>query len=306
MTAWDDGPVKGGWPISISYRVHARLYWSLRPSTAAPPACSGLMYCGVPTTIPVSVSGSALAACRARAMPKSATTAWPAGQHDVLRLDVAMDDAVLVGVLQGAADFAGDLERGVERELLLPREPLPERLALGERHDVVEQAAGLSRVVQREDVGVLEGRGDLDLAEEPLAAEHGRQLGLEQLDGDGAAVLQVLGEEDDRHPAVAELPLDPVSIAERRPELLEEVHGAAFSGSPECVSRRRAPTRLTSARGARTRRAARSYFAGAVTAAAMASAAFWTSGVSRSSPSAFALRLSDLSRSTPPDPDSRR
>ena len=26
MTAWDDGPVKGGWPISISYRVHARLY----------------------------------------------------------------------------------------------------------------------------------------------------------------------------------------------------------------------------------------------------------------------------------------
>ena len=62
MIAWDDGPVKGGCPLSISYRVHARLYWSLRPSTAAPAACSGLMYCGVPTTMPVNVSCSGLAA----------------------------------------------------------------------------------------------------------------------------------------------------------------------------------------------------------------------------------------------------
>ena len=139
-----------------------------------------------------------------------------AGQHDVLRLDVPMDDAVLVGVLQGAADFAGDLERGVERKLLFPREPLPERLALGERHHVVEQAAGLPRVVQRENVGVLEGGGDLDLAEEPVAAEDGRQLGLEHLDGDAAVVLQVLGEKDDRHPALAELALDAVAVAERR------------------------------------------------------------------------------------------
>jgi len=61
--------------MSISYRVHARLYWSLRPSTAPPPACSGLMYCGVPTTMPLRVSDSAPAACSARAMPKSATTA---------------------------------------------------------------------------------------------------------------------------------------------------------------------------------------------------------------------------------------
>jgi hypothetical protein len=26
MTAWAEGPVNGGWPISTSYRVHARLY----------------------------------------------------------------------------------------------------------------------------------------------------------------------------------------------------------------------------------------------------------------------------------------
>ena len=84
---------------------------------------------------------------------------------------------------------------------------------------------------------MLQRRGDLDLAEEPVAAEHGRQLGLEHLDGDLPAVLQVLGEEHDRHPAVAELPLDAVPIAERRPELLEEVHGCPFTGE-RCLSNR--------------------------------------------------------------------
>jgi hypothetical protein len=74
-------------------------------------------------------------------------------------------------------------------------------------------------------VWVLERRGDFDLAEESLAAEDGRQVGLEELDGDEAVVLQVLREKDDRHPTVAKLPLDPVSIAERRRELLERLHG---------------------------------------------------------------------------------
>ena len=74
---------------------------------------------------------------------------------------------------------------------------------------------------------MLERGGDADLAEKPLAAQHGRQLGLEHLDGDPSVVLQVLGEKHDRHPAVAELPLHAVSIAERRLELLEEIHGPA-------------------------------------------------------------------------------
>ena len=77
---------------------------------------------------------------------------------------------------------------------------------------------------------MLERRRNFDLAEEPLAAEDGRQVGLEQLDGDTSPVLQVLGEKDDRHPTVAELPLDAVAIAQRRRELLEEVHGPVPSG----------------------------------------------------------------------------
>ena len=50
-------------------------------------------------------------------MPKSATTAWPPREQDVLRLDVAVDDPVLVGVVQRVGDLAGDAERLGEREL---------------------------------------------------------------------------------------------------------------------------------------------------------------------------------------------
>ncbi len=51
---------------------------SLRASTSSSPiACSGLMYAGVPMANPVPVRRSPPATCRARAIPKSATTARP-------------------------------------------------------------------------------------------------------------------------------------------------------------------------------------------------------------------------------------
>ena len=50
----------------------------------------------------------------------------------------------------------------------------------------------------------------LDLAEEALGAERGGELGAEHLDGDLAVVLQVVGEVDRGHAALAELALDPV------------------------------------------------------------------------------------------------
>ncbi len=51
---------------------------SVRPSSACSPTlCSGLMYAGLPTAIPVSVTLSPAAAVIARAIPKSATTACP-------------------------------------------------------------------------------------------------------------------------------------------------------------------------------------------------------------------------------------
>ena len=51
-----------------------------------------------------------------------------------------------------------------------------------------------------DDVWVLEGRADLHLAEEAIPGlGAGRVLALEDLDGDLAIALQVLGEEDLAH-----------------------------------------------------------------------------------------------------------
>ncbi len=58
-------------------------------------------------------------------------------------------------------------------------------------------------VVDRQDVGMLEAGGGADLAQEALGAEGGAQLGVEDLERDGAVVLEVVGEVDARHAAAA-------------------------------------------------------------------------------------------------------
>jgi hypothetical protein len=67
-------------------------------------------------------------------------------EQDVLRLDVAMDHAVTVRIAQGACYRARDLHRVLERELLLPCQPLAHRLALHIRHHVVEEPGRLAGI----------------------------------------------------------------------------------------------------------------------------------------------------------------
>ena len=58
-------------------------------------------------------------------------------------------------------------------------------------------------------------RGDLDLAQESLLHDRGGQLGVQHLDRDLAAVLEVLGEIDGRHAAASDLAIDPVPVGQR-------------------------------------------------------------------------------------------
>ena len=145
-------------------------------------------------------------------------------EQDVLGLDVAVDDAVLVGVGQRFRGLAGDLDRVVEGKLLLPVQAVPQGLALDERHDVVEDAVRLARVVQAEDVGVLQVGGDPDLAEEAVGADGGGELGPQDLDRDLAAVrADPVARIDRGHAAFADQSLDLVSVAERGAKLFQDV-----------------------------------------------------------------------------------
>ncbi len=135
-------------------------------------------------------------------------------QQDVLGLDVAVDHTVAVRVVQGRGDLPRQLRGVFDREPAFTVQANAQRLALHHRHHVIEEPVGLARIVQRQDVRMIEPGRDPDLAQEPFGAEHGRQLRPQHLERDPAVVPQVLGQVDRCHAALAELPLDAVAIGE--------------------------------------------------------------------------------------------
>ena len=78
--------------------------------------------------------------------------------------------------------------------------------------------------MQREDVRMVEPRRDPDLAQEPLGAEDGGQVGAQHLERDLAVVLQVAREVDGRHAARADLALDRVALGEGGAQALSGGH----------------------------------------------------------------------------------
>jgi hypothetical protein len=148
------------------------------------------------------------------------------GKQHVLRLDVAVDDAVGVGVAERTRDLLGHPDRLVERESSLFRQPDPERWPIDERHDVIQQPADVARVIQRDDVRMAEASRDLDLTEEPLRTQAHRQFRAQHLERDRPIVFDVTSLQHDRHPAAAKLALDLVPIGEGGAQTLEQLdHG---------------------------------------------------------------------------------
>ena len=142
-------------------------------------------------------------------------------EQDVFRLDITMKDALPVGVLERADDLRGEPDRLPDRELPLPTQPASQRLALDEGHDVEQHTPGGAGIEQRKDMGVLEIGGHPDFFEESLGADHGHQFRPEDLDGHRAVMPKVAGQEHQRHPALGQLALHQVSIAECQAELIE-------------------------------------------------------------------------------------
>ena len=136
-------------------------------------------------------------------------------QEHVLRLDVAMYDAVAVRVVERAGHLGRDSERLGNCELLFRVEPVAKSVALDERHHVEEQAIRGAAVEQRQDVRMLQRRRRLDLSEEAVAADHRGEIRVKDLDRDGTIVLQVVRGVDGRHAALPELALDAVAAFER-------------------------------------------------------------------------------------------
>ena len=158
-----------------------------------------------------------------------------AAQQDVLGFHVPVDDAVLVGAVEGVGDLADDGEGVGHGELPLARQPGPEGLALDAGHGVPEElgaalAGDRAAVEHGQDVGVLEPGGEADLAQEPVGADGGRELGPEHLQRDGAVVPKVVGQPDLSHAPAAELALEAVAILQDRTEGMGVEHTGLQEG----------------------------------------------------------------------------
>ena len=97
--------------------------------------------------------------------------------HDVARLEVAMNDALAVRLRQRSRNLRGIQERRLhgKRSALQPGRY---RLALHQFHDQVVRP----NIVERADVGMIQRRNRAR-----LALETGAELLMSDLDGDGAA-----------------------------------------------------------------------------------------------------------------------
>ena len=138
------------------------------------------------------------------------------GHEDVRGLEVAVDDPLRVGRLEGVRDLGPQVEERAELERPLA-DPLRERLPLQQLHGDEVLALVLVDRVHGADAGVVEGRGGAGLALE--ARERVRVLGQlrgQELERDVAAELRVLGLVHDAHAPAAELRRDPV-VGDLRP-----------------------------------------------------------------------------------------
>src|SRR5262249_51202270 len=128
-----------------------------------------------------------------------------AGEEDVRRLEVAVDNARLVGAPKRLGHLLGDGRGHDERDAALALDPLAEVLALEQLHDDVRHAPIGAVVEELDNVGAPEAGGGLRLA---LEADLGVvQLVVaegDQLDRDRLVERDVPGDPDRPHASPGE------------------------------------------------------------------------------------------------------
>ncbi|HPD14069.1 MAG TPA: hypothetical protein PLE19_03925 [Planctomycetota bacterium] len=159
------------------------------------------------------------------------------GEQDVGGLDVAVHDALGVGVGEGRGNVAHDLQRPLWRQAALAFEETGEGIAVHEFHRDELVAFVLSDGIHLDDVGMADGGGGAGLAVEAL--EEARVLGeplRQHLDGHEAVERRLAALVDGAHAAAAD-EFQNLELAEGLAE--EWVGAAALAGRGEhCLAAR--------------------------------------------------------------------
>ena len=146
--------------------------------------------------------------------------------HDVVRLQIAMHDALRVRIHHGVRDFSQECVRLVDGKLRVSCEVSAQALAFHEPRDEIRDAAPEAHVVDRHDGGVIQPRRLARLADEPFpSAVAGGQVRLQDFDRDRAVRVAVGGAIDNHHVAAANLGVEGVVRFEQGRDSAEEIVG---------------------------------------------------------------------------------
>ena len=130
-------------------------------------------------------------------------------EQDILRLHVTMHQPRIVRYVQRSGDLAEDVDRVLRRKPSLVH-PLAQRRPLDETHCQIEPPFRLSRVVDRNNIWMIQRSRMFPFSPEPLPERFvAAQLRREHLQRNRTPKRHLLGTIDDGHPAKADDVDDP-------------------------------------------------------------------------------------------------
>ena len=158
-----------------------------------------------PESVGPASGGRVVAVATRLARPKSVTCGWPVGvdQH-VRRLQIAVQNAVLVGIMDGPRDH-GEVARGLARPQRTAGHQGTERLALDAAHAEIRLPVHLARAVDGDDVGMRQVRRRLGLRlKARMVRRRGQLAAQDHFQRDDALQAALPGLVDDAHAAAAQ------------------------------------------------------------------------------------------------------
>ena len=136
-------------------------------------------------------------------------------EHDVGRLQIAMDDAALVRGGEPCAQLPGDLDGLVVGEAADSPQRGREILSVDILHRQIEEATGLADVIDAADVGMGDLSGGADLVVELREARRiATKVVGQELQRDRLSEAQIVCPIDLAHPAASEKADDPITLVE--------------------------------------------------------------------------------------------